>query len=108
MWPRPPAPFEAALAKSDKDAAALAGLGALLFDEGLPDEAEPLLAKARRLDQARPFEERKRTRVMLAQIALLEGRAGDVRKLREEAAALRPEDDDGAAGKSSATPPRSR
>ena len=101
------APFEGALAKSDRDAAALAGLGALLFDESLPGEAEPLLARARRLDRTRPVEERKRTRVMLAQIALLEGRAGDVRKLREEAAALRPEDD-GAAGKSSAAPPRSR
>jgi thiol-disulfide isomerase/thioredoxin len=82
------APFEAALARSDKDAAALAGLGALLYEQRLPDEAEPLLAKARRLDRTRPVEERKRTRVMLAQIALLEGRSDDVRKLREEAASL--------------------
>jgi thiol-disulfide isomerase/thioredoxin len=82
------APFEAALAKNEKDAASLAGLGALLFDQSLPGEAETLLAKARRLDRARPIEERKRTRAMLADIARLQGRADDERRLQEEAAAL--------------------
>jgi thiol-disulfide isomerase/thioredoxin len=82
------APFEAALAKSDRDAVALAGLGALLYYESLPGEAEPLLAKARRLDRARPVEERKRTRALLAEIARQQGRFDEVRKLREEAAAL--------------------
>jgi thioredoxin-like negative regulator of GroEL len=82
------APFEAALAKNDKDPAALAGLGALLFDQRVPGEAQTLLAKARRLDRDRPIEERRRTRGLLVEIALQEGRADDVRKLRAEAAAL--------------------
>jgi thiol-disulfide isomerase/thioredoxin len=83
------APFEAALAKSGKDAAALAGLGALLFDQRLPGEAGPLLEKARRLDRARPVQERRRTRALLVEMALMEGRKGDVRKLQEEAASLK-------------------
>ena len=88
------APLEAALAKSDKDAAALAGLGALLYDQSLPGEAGPLLAKARRLDRARPLAERRRTREMLAEIARHQDRLDDFRKLQEEAAGL----DTGVAG----------
>jgi thioredoxin-like negative regulator of GroEL len=83
------ASFEAALAKNDKDPAALAGLGALLFDQRLPGEARTLLARARRLDGARPIEERRRTRGLLVEIALREGRADEVRKLQAESAALR-------------------
>jgi tetratricopeptide (TPR) repeat protein len=83
------APFEAALAKSDKDASALHGLGALLFEQRLPEDAEALLAKARRLDRSRPVEERRRTRALLADIARHLGRPDDARKLQEEAAALR-------------------
>ena len=81
-------PFEAALAKDDKDAEALAGLGALLFEQDLPQEAELLLAKARRLDRASPLEERRRTRALLAEIALQQGRADDARKLQQETATL--------------------
>jgi thiol-disulfide isomerase/thioredoxin len=82
------APFEAALARNDKDAASLAGLGALLFRQGLPGEAETLLAKARRLDRGRPIEERRQTRALLAEIALQQGRADDARKLQQETATL--------------------
>jgi thioredoxin-like negative regulator of GroEL len=82
------APFEEALARNDKDAASLAGLGALLFRQDLPGEAEPLLAKARRLDRGRPLEERRQTRAVLAEIALQQGRADDARKLRQETATL--------------------
>ncbi|MET0554208.1 MAG: thioredoxin family protein [Vicinamibacteria bacterium] len=86
------APFEAALAKNEKDAAALAGLGALLFDQRLPVAAEELLSKARRLDRSLPLEQRTRTRDLLIAIARLSGRDGDVRKLQDEVAALRPAD----------------
>jgi thioredoxin-like negative regulator of GroEL len=82
------APFEAALARDGKDASALHGLGALLFDQRLPAEAEALLSKARRLDRSRPLEERKRTRALLADIARHLGRPDDAGKLRREAAAL--------------------
>lgn len=82
-------PFEEALARNVKDAAALHGLGALLFDQRLPGEAEALLAKARRLDRSRPLEERRRTRAMLADIARHLGRPGDAGKLEQEAAGLR-------------------
>jgi thioredoxin-like negative regulator of GroEL len=83
------APFEEALAKNEKDAAALAGLGGLLFDQGLTGDAETLLAKARRLDRARPLDERRRTRGLLAEIARHLGRPGEARKLAQEAEALR-------------------
>jgi len=82
------APFEAALARNEKDAASLAGLGTLLFRQALPGEAEALLAKARRLDRGRPLEERRQTRALLAEIALQQGRADDARKLRQETATL--------------------
>lgn len=84
------APLEAALEKAAKDPAALAALGALLFDQQLLADAELLLAKARPLDQARPLDERRRTRTMLAQIARARGRLEDVSKLRAEAEALGP------------------
>lgn len=100
------APFEAALARNEKDAAALAGLGGLLFDQGLTVEAEALLGKARRLDRARPIDERRRTRGLLVGIALSRSRVDEARRLQEEAAALQPED--GGAAKTSAAPPRSR
>jgi thiol-disulfide isomerase/thioredoxin len=100
------APLEAALAKDAQDAAALVGLGALLYDQALPAEAQALLSKARRLDRSLPLEERKRTRDLLVAIARLEGRDADARKLQEEAAALRSED--GGAAKPSAAPPGSR
>lgn len=98
-------PFEAALVKSERDAAALAGLGAVMFRQGFLAEAEALLGKARRFDRPRPLAERRYTRALLSEIALARGRSDDVRKLQEEAAALRPDGD--AAGKAAAPPPSS-
>lgn len=101
------APFEAALAKDARDAGALHGLGSLLFDLRLPEDAQDLLAKARRLDRSRPLEERQRTRTLLAAIARQQGRADEMRRLQEEAEALRPADGGGAAVEPPATPPTS-
>jgi thioredoxin-like negative regulator of GroEL len=82
------APWEEALAKNEKDAQALAGLGELMLVQAQVGEAEALLAQARRLDGARPVPERRRTRELLAQIALHQGRRDESRRLKGEADGL--------------------
>ena len=82
--------FETALALDKKDTAALAGLGALLGDRKLHAESLELLRDARKADQARPPQERKRTRRLLALAERARKKRGDAVRLLEEALALQP------------------
>lgn len=84
--------FEAALAHDDRDAGALAGLGALLAGQDLMKDARELLGRARKLDQARPVAERKRTRRLLAQAEQARGRREQSLSILAEALALQPAD----------------
>jgi thioredoxin-like negative regulator of GroEL len=100
------APWEEALAKNEKDARALAGLGELMLFQAQVGEADALLARARRVDGARPVPERRRTRELLAQIALHQGRRDESRRLKDEADALGEAPDGATSG--AAETPRSR
>jgi thiol-disulfide isomerase/thioredoxin len=84
--------FEAALARDGKDATALAGLGALLAEQGVMKDARDLLGRARRVDQSRPVAERKRTRRLLAAAELARGRRAESLQILAEALALQPPD----------------
>lgn len=84
--------FEAALDRDAKDAAALAGLGAVLAEQGASRDVRDLLGRARRLDQARPSAERKRTRRFLALAEAVRGKRADALALVNEALALQPAD----------------
>jgi thioredoxin-like negative regulator of GroEL len=84
--------FETALERNGKDAAALAGLGALLASQDLMKDARELLGRARRLDQARPVAERKRTRRLLAEAEQARGRRSESLSILAEALALQPPD----------------
>jgi len=82
--------LEAVLARDPDDAAALAGLGTLLFEQGLVSDSRDLLRRARKSDAARPVKERKRTRRELAVAESRTGKRDDSRRLLEEALALEP------------------
>jgi thiol-disulfide isomerase/thioredoxin len=84
--------WEAALGRDDRDAAALAGLGVLLVEQGLFAESRDLLRDARKLDEARPARERKRTRRVLAEVERQRGKRGDSERLLREALAIQPAD----------------
>jgi thiol-disulfide isomerase/thioredoxin len=84
--------YEAVLARQPKDPEALAGLGALLAERTLFAESRDLLRRARSGDQARPVQERKRTRRALALVESARGKRGDAEKLLQEALALAPAD----------------
>jgi hypothetical protein len=84
--------FEIALDRNAKDAGALAGLGALLADQDLMKDARDLLGRARRVDQARPVAERKRTRRLLAAAEQARGRRSESLSMLAEALALTPPD----------------
>jgi len=84
--------FEAALARNGKDAVALAGLGALLAGQDLMKDARDLLSRARRVDQARPVAERKRTRRLLAAAEQARGKRSESVAILTEALALQPPD----------------
>jgi thiol-disulfide isomerase/thioredoxin len=86
--------WEAALSRDGKDAAALAGLGAVLVDQKLFAEGRDLLRRARKADQARPAKERKRTRRALALVEREGKKREDAQRLLEEALALQPADPD--------------
>jgi thiol-disulfide isomerase/thioredoxin len=90
----PVAAFEAALARREKDPEALAGLGALLAEQGLFAESLDPLRNARKADQGRPAAERKRTRRALALAEAARGKRGEADKLLAEALALEPADPD--------------
>ena len=84
--------FETALARDGKDAAALAGLGALLAGQDLWNDARDLLNRARKVDQSRPVAERKRTRRLLASAEQARGRRAESLAMIAEALALQPAD----------------
>lgn len=84
--------FETALDRNGRDAGALAGLGALLADQDLMKDARDLLSRARRVDQARPVAERKRTRRLLAVAEQARGRRSESLSMLAEALALTPPD----------------
>lgn len=84
--------WETALSRDDKDVAALAGLGSLLFELELFAESRDLLRGAQKVDQARPAKERKRTRRALALVERQRGKRGDAERLLQEALAIRPAD----------------
>jgi thioredoxin-like negative regulator of GroEL len=85
--------FETALARNGRDAGALAGLGALLAGQDLMKDARELLGRARRLDQARPVAERKRTRRLLAAAEQARGKRSESLAILAEALALQPPDE---------------
>ena len=85
-------PLEEALGKNGKDAGSLARLGALLAQHGPSKDVRELLGRARRLDQGRPSDERKRTRRLLAAAELARGKRSDSIALIAEALALQPPD----------------
>jgi Flp pilus assembly protein TadD len=85
-------PFEEALGRDGKDAAALGGLGAVLAEQGPSEDARDLLGRARKLDEKRPAGERKRTRRLLAAAEVARGRKSEALALLTEALALKPAD----------------
>jgi thiol-disulfide isomerase/thioredoxin len=84
--------WEAALARDERDAAALAGLGVLLVEQGLFTQGRELLRDARKVDEARPVRERKRTRRLLAEVERQRGKPRDSERLLQEALAIQPAD----------------
>ena len=86
--------LEASLTRDEKDGAALAGLGALLFEQKLFAESRELLRRACKGDQARPAKERKHSRRALALVEREGGKKADSERLLEEALALQPADPD--------------
>src|SRR5262245_48223854 len=69
--------FETTLARDPRDAGALAGLGALLSANGLVKDARDVLSRARKVDDARPVAERKRTRRLLAEAEQARGKRSE-------------------------------
>jgi len=86
--------LEASLTRDEKDAAALAGLGALLFEQKLFAESRELLRRACKGDQAWPAKERKQSRRALALVEREVGKKADSERLLEEALALQPAEPD--------------
>jgi thiol-disulfide isomerase/thioredoxin len=84
--------WEKALARDERDAEALAGLGVLLVEQGLAEQGRDLLRDARKHDGARPIGERKRTRRVLAELERQRGKRGDSERLLREALAMEPAD----------------
>ncbi len=85
--------WEAALDRDPRDAAALAALGAHLFDQDAEAESLALLSRARGLDAKQPVPERKRTRLLLAFLRKGEERYVDAEAILKEGLALRPNPD---------------
>jgi tetratricopeptide (TPR) repeat protein len=81
-----------ALQKNPNDVAALAKLGAHLFDQEIFEESRDLLRKAAVKDAERPAPERKRTRVLLGIIQTYDRKYADSERLLKEALALTPAD----------------
>ena len=92
--------WESALARDRDDAAALSALGGLLSEQKLYAESRDLLRRAVRADRARPADERKRTRRVLARAEAAAGQRDEAVRLLKEAIALTPADpvEDAAAG----------
>jgi tetratricopeptide (TPR) repeat protein len=81
-----------ALQKNPNDVAALAKLGAHLFDEEIFEDSRDLLRKAAARDAERPAPERKRTRVLLGIIQTYDRKYADSERLLKEALTLTPAD----------------
>jgi thioredoxin-like negative regulator of GroEL len=86
--------LEGSLTRNERDAAALAGLGALLVEQKLFAESRELLRRACKVDKARPAKERKHSRRVLALVEREGGKKADSERLLEEALALQPADPD--------------
>jgi thiol-disulfide isomerase/thioredoxin len=84
--------WETALERNERDPAALAGLGALLVEQGLFTQGRELLRDARKVDEARSARERKRTRRLLAELERQRGKPRDAERLLQEALAIQPAD----------------
>lgn len=89
--------FEETLSRSPDDAAALAGLGAHLFDTGQRylqqqclDEARELLKRAVTRDADEPLEERRHTRLLLAILNNIDRNFAEAEKLVKDALSLGP------------------
>jgi thioredoxin-like negative regulator of GroEL len=82
--------FEAALEKDPRDATALAGLAVHLFEQEAYSESRELFRKAAASDAARPADERKRTRMMLAIIEKYDRDYAGAERLLREALAIQP------------------
>ncbi len=82
--------WEAALDRDARDPAALAALGAHLFDQDFQAESRNLLAQARGLDAKQPVLERKKTRLLLAALRRSEERYPEAEAILKEGLALPP------------------
>jgi thiol-disulfide isomerase/thioredoxin len=84
--------WDATIARTPNDPAALAKLGAHFFDVEIFEESRDLLQHAAAHDRGRPAAERKKTRVLLGIIETFEKKYGEADKLLKEALAVTPAD----------------
>jgi thioredoxin-like negative regulator of GroEL len=84
--------WEAALETSPNDAAALAQLGAHLFDAEYYEEGRDLLKRAFAADKDRPAKERKRTRTLLGIIQHFDNKLTEAETLLKASLELKPAD----------------
>ncbi len=82
--------WEAALSRDGNDPEALAALGAHLVSQKQLDEGRDMLGRAAKHDATRPADERKRTRMALAEIQARTGHPDSSEKLLQSAVALEP------------------
>ncbi|HLA78221.1 MAG TPA: thioredoxin family protein [Vicinamibacteria bacterium] len=82
--------WETALDRNPRDPAALAALGAHLFDQDSEAQSRTLLAQARGLDAKQPLPERKKTRLLLAFLRKGEERYAEAEAILREGLALAP------------------
>jgi tetratricopeptide (TPR) repeat protein len=82
------AAWERDIDRDGKDAGALFGLGAHLFEERQYEQARELLSRARKLDAKRAVAERKRTRLLLGVVQYYDGRHVEAQELLREGLAL--------------------
>jgi thiol-disulfide isomerase/thioredoxin len=82
--------WEEALEKDGSNPEALASLGTHLFEQEFYEESRDLLARAIKTDRARPVDERKRSRLLLAIIQNYDRKYPAAETLLKDALALRP------------------
>jgi thiol-disulfide isomerase/thioredoxin len=82
--------WEEALSRDGNDPEALARLGAHLVSQKQLGEGRDMLERAAKRDATRPADERKRTRMALAEIQARTGRPGNSEKLLQSALAIEP------------------
>lgn len=83
--------WEAAIEKSEGDAAALLGLGVHLLDNDDYDGARELLVRARAADSDRPVADRKQARMLLATLEYYDNKHAKAEQILKEGLNLRPE-----------------